>query len=376
MNDFILKTDCRHFRSDRPCAPHKLRGKVCATCDEYDSSANRVLIVKLGAMGDVLRTTCILRGVKEKFGAPVVWVTRPESVDLLRGNPFIEEVWVIDDALSSRLETEPFRAVINLDAERGSAAICAMARSPIKIGFSLDATGAVIPTNERARRWFLMGVNDELKRANRETYQKIVADIVGIPARDNELVFVLTAKEKKGAAAFAKKLLPKRRDKVIGFNTGGAERWKRKQWTFDGFLSLARKILDETDDCIILYGGRSEVAFNKRLKAKLKSARVLNVNTQKSVRDFAAMISLCDLLVTGDTLGMHLGAALGKPLVVIFGPTSSAEIEIYGRGCKVTPTIPCQSFYRPECKASPCCVETISPVNVFDSVQQALTENR
>jgi heptosyltransferase-2 len=189
-------------------------------------------------------------------------------------------------------------------------------------------------------------------------------------------VFVLTAKEKKGAAAFAKKLLPKRRDKVIGFNTGGAERWKRKQWTFDGFLSLARKILDETDDCIILYGGRSEVAFNKRLKAKLKSARVLNVNTQKSVRDFAAMISLCDLLVTGDTLGMHLGAALGKPLVVIFGPTSSAEIEIYGRGCKVTPTIPCQSFYRPECKASPCCVETISPVNVFDSVQQALTENR
>lgn len=370
-----LKTDCRHFRSDRPCAPHKLRGKVCATCDEYDSSADRVLIVKLGAMGDVLRTTCILRGVKNKFGAPVVWVTRPESVELLRGNPFIEEVWVNDDSLSAKLETEPFRAVINLDAERGSAAICAMARSHNKIGFSLDEDGAVAPTNEAARRWFLMGVNDELKRANRETYQKIVADIVGIPARNSELVFVLTDKERKSAAAFARKSLPKKRGKVVGFNTGGAERWKRKQWTFDGFLQLGRRILEETDDCIILYGGRSEVVFNKRLKAKLRSGRVLNVNTQKSVRDFAAMLGLCDVLVTGDTLGLHLGAALGKPLVVIFGPTSAAEIEIYGRGCKITPPMPCQSFYKPVCEASPCCMETISPVNVFNSVQQALIKN-
>jgi len=372
VNPIELKTDCRHFRSDRPCAPHKLRGKMCATCDEYDPSASRVLIVKLGAMGDVLRTTCILRGVKEKFGAPVVWVTRPESVALLQGNPFIDEVWVNDESLSSKLEVEPFRAVINLDAERASAAICATARSREKIGFSLDASGSVLPTNDEARRWFQMGVNDDLKRANRQTYQRIVADIVGIPASDNELVFTPATTEKKLAVEYAKKSLPPKRGKVIGFNTGGAERWKRKQWTFDGFAKLGRRILDETDDCIILYGGRSEVAFNRKLKAKLKSSRVLNVNTQKSVREFAAMLSLCDALVTGDTLGMHLAAALGKPLIVIFGPTSAAEIEIYGRGCKVTPTMACQSFYKPVCEASPCCVETISPDVVFDEVQRAL----
>jgi heptosyltransferase-2 len=375
MDSETLKTDCRHFRSDRPCAPHKLRGKVCATCDEYDPTASRVLIVKLGAMGDVLRTTCILRGVKERFGAPVVWVTRAESVDLLRGNPFIEDIWVADDSLPSKLEHEPFRAVINLDAERGSAAICAMARSQNKIGFSLDANGAVLPTNEAARRWFEMGINDELKRANRRTYQHHVADIIGIPAKDNELVFALTEREKQQAMAFAKKSLPKQRGKVIGFNTGGAERWKRKQWTFDGFKKLARRILEETENSIILYGGGSEVAFNNRLKLKLRSDRVLNVNTRKSVRDFAAMLSLCDVLVTGDTLGLHLAAALGKPLVVIFGPTSAAEIEIYGRGCKLTPTMPCKSFYKPVCEASPCCVETITPDVVFEAVQKATVQN-
>jgi heptosyltransferase-2 len=372
VNSLELKTDCRHFRTDRPCAPHKLYGKICATCDQYDPGASRLLIVKLGAMGDVLRTTCILRGVKDKFGAPIVWVTRPESVALLQGNPFIDQVWVNDQSLCCKLEVEPFRAVINLDAERASAAICAMTRSANKIGFSLDANGCVQPTNGAARRWFEMGVNDALKRANRQTYQQIVAAIVGIPPENNELVFKLTAAEKQWAATFARKFLSEKRGKVIGFNTGGAQRWKRKQWTFDGFARLGRRILDETAHHIILYGGASEAAFNQRLKAKLKSSRVLNVNTQKDARQFAAMLSLCDALVTGDTLGLHLAAALGKPLIAIFGPTSAAEIEIYGRGCKITPPVACRSYYQPVCEASPCCVETISPDAVFAEVQRVL----
>ena len=87
LPDYPLKTDCRHFRSERPCAPHKLRGKICPTCDEYDPTASRVLVVKLGAMGDVLRTTSILRGLKNKFLAPIVWVTRPESIERARSLP-------------------------------------------------------------------------------------------------------------------------------------------------------------------------------------------------------------------------------------------------------------------------------------------------
>jgi len=63
VNDFELKTDCRHVRWDRPCAPHKLRGKSCAGCDEYEPVARRVLVVKLAATGDVLRTTAFLPAI-------------------------------------------------------------------------------------------------------------------------------------------------------------------------------------------------------------------------------------------------------------------------------------------------------------------------
>ena len=52
MTDFDLKRDCRHVHWDRPCKPHKQRGKVCAYCDEYAPIRHRVLVVKLAATGD------------------------------------------------------------------------------------------------------------------------------------------------------------------------------------------------------------------------------------------------------------------------------------------------------------------------------------
>jgi heptosyltransferase-2 len=333
-----------------------------------------VLVVKLAAMGDVLRTTSILKGLRHKYQAPVVWVTRPESVDLLTHNALIDEVWPLDDSLPTRFEAEPFKAVINPDAERSSAAVAAMARTTERIGFTLDGNGHVTPLSEAARRWFSMGINDELKRQNNSTYQKIIAEVVGIPGGEGEIVLDLTDDERAKATRFAARALPRNSGPVIGFNTGGAGRWKRKQWSFGGFAELGARILRETDFSILLYGAAQEQEFNLQQEKILNSHRVINVNTQGSVRDFVVMLSVCDVLVTGDTLGLHVGAALRKQLVVIFGPTSAAEIELYGRGTKVVPDAECRSFYRQECEAVPCCVDTISADAVFAAVQRAVRE--
>lgn len=376
MLDPILKPDCAHFHSDRPCAPHKRRGKVCASCDEYEDAARRVLLIKLAAMGDVLRTTCILRALKAKHEAPIVWLTRPESAELLAHNPWIDEVWLLDQQIWQRLENESFLATVNVDAERQSASLCAMARSKRKFGFSLDANGDVLPLNDAARHWFHMGLDDDLKRQNHRTYQQIIAAIAEVPARENELVFALSGSEQTAAAQFASRFLPRKRGAVIGFNTGGGGRWKRKQWTMAGFTEVGARILRETDHCVLLLGGAQEVEFNRHLKTALNNPRVIDANTQRSVRDFGAMISLCDVLVTGDTLGLHIGAALGKHLVALFGPTSAQEIELYGRGTKITPTVACKSYYSPQCNADVCCVDTIQVETVYRAVIEAVNQRR
>ena len=102
MTDFDLKTDCRHVRWDRPCAPHKKRGKGCASCDEYEPVRSRILIVKLAATGDVLRTTSFLPAIHEQWpGARVTWLTRKSAAGLFDGNPLVDEVLTADDAITA-----------------------------------------------------------------------------------------------------------------------------------------------------------------------------------------------------------------------------------------------------------------------------------
>ena len=75
--------DCRYFLGDRPCCWHKQEGAVCI-CDRYTPIRERILIVKLDAMGDVLRTTTLLPDLAEVHpGATFTWITRPESLPLL-----------------------------------------------------------------------------------------------------------------------------------------------------------------------------------------------------------------------------------------------------------------------------------------------------
>jgi heptosyltransferase-2 len=56
----IVHTDCRHFRGDVPCTPHKKDGVHCESCPFYDPVDKKILIIKLGAIGDVIRTTPLL----------------------------------------------------------------------------------------------------------------------------------------------------------------------------------------------------------------------------------------------------------------------------------------------------------------------------
>jgi ADP-heptose:LPS heptosyltransferase len=74
-----------------------------------------------------------------------------------------------------------------------------------------------------------------------------------------------------------------------------------------------------------------------------------------------------------DTFSLHLGLALGKKIVALFGPTSAPEIEMYGRGTKMVPSVECQCYYKRSCVAEQSCMETIAPEQVFESLQQLLT---
>ena len=83
----VVHTDCRFYRGDLPCAPHKNEGVHCESCSYYEPFKEQILIIKLGAIGDVIRSTPLLQKLNEKFpSAKIHWLTQtpevvPSSVD-------------------------------------------------------------------------------------------------------------------------------------------------------------------------------------------------------------------------------------------------------------------------------------------------------
>jgi heptosyltransferase-2 len=90
------------------------------------------------------------------------------------------------------------------------------------------------------------------------------------------------------------------------------------------------------------------------------------------VLDFAALVGMLDALVTGDTLAMHIGIALGVPTVVLFGPSAPQEIELYGAGGKVVTPLDCAPCYRRECDNAPSCMDAIEMESVYAALKEAL----
>ena len=372
MNLADIHTDCCYFQTDRPCGPHKSTGVTCGACNNYDRVATKVLIVKLDAIGDVLRTTCILKAIKQKYPHSwVTWLTKNASLPLLDNNPYVVEVQAIEHHGLFLLMTTSFDVVINPDASSEASHYATLAKGREKFGFVFSEDGRLQPLNTSAEAWYLMGLNDEKKKQNTQTYQRIILDICELPTTDHPIIWAMNNEEFNYADQFAlRHKIHQNGAPVIGLNTGAGGRWKWKKWTVLGYMALIEKILERIPNAtILLYRGPDEQERNHELCINDRG-RVIDTGHDNSLREFGALVSLCDVMVTGDTMAMHLATALGKRIVALFGPTSADEIELYGRGVKVQPKeLSCLCCYLSDCEVKPACMEQISPSTVFEAVE-------
>lgn len=374
-----LRRDCRHFRSERPCRPHKERGVVCASCDVYDPVEQRITIVKLAADGDVLRTTAFLPGIRKQFPqARIRWLTLASAAPLFAANPYVDEVVVCDGrSVPASLWVEPQDIVYCPDADPQTAALASLltlAPDGRRIGFGIDDSGRVEPLSEAALQWYLLGISDTRKRANRETYQDLVGASLELPTPVlDRPVLVLEAAERTRAQHWfdrARSVHPGITT-WIGIVTGAGPRWPRKQWTLEGQTGFIRAQLDKQRG-IVLYGGPDEVERHRELGLACQGGAIIDAGTQNDLRTFAARLDRCDALVTGDTMAMHMATAFAKPSVVIFGPTSSAEIELYGSGEKVfAADLECLCCYS-LCDRTPSCMDLVSVAQVSEALENVL----
>jgi ADP-heptose:LPS heptosyltransferase len=371
----ILKSDCTYFPGDRPCVLNKREGLMCDSCTHYTVAKTRILIIKLDAVGDVLRTTSILHGLKEKHpSSEVTWVTRKSATPLFENNQFVDRVFAYEATETIlHLLVETFDIVINLDSAPDSAVLASASNGKEKLGYGINSKGDVVTFNPEAIHWLEMGAFDSIKKKNSRSFQDLMLDICRIKTNMKDIVLSLSDDEKTFAQTFAEQHRSLKKNVIVGLNTGASDRWQLKQWTLEGYEALIRLLLKKTKATILLYGGPLEKKRNAKL-SKLHPTRVLDTGSDNSLRQFFALIHLSDIFVTGDTLALHAATALKKKIVALFGPTSAAEIDSYnGQIIKIQSSLDCLVCYKPRCNFQPNCMNSIKPDQLFSIIQSELT---
>jgi heptosyltransferase-2 len=159
-------------------------------------------------------------------------------------------------------------------------------------------------------------------------------------------------------------------DPVVGLNVGAGGVFANKAWTPSGYAALARAVREELGGTAVILGGPDD---RSRAEQVLELAGGAAVDGGlHEVLDFAAIVGMLDALVTGDTLALHIGVALGVPVVAIFGPSAAQEIELFGGGRKVMSPVDCAPCYRRQCDVSPSCMEAIDTGTVFEALKETL----
>lgn len=371
-NNFLIRKNCRWFKGDVPCFP----GYKCENCTRFEPIEQRILIIKLGAIGDVLRTTPILPELKKRHpNCHITWIADKTSLALLK-NSYIDRTVEYGVEALIRILTEKFDIVYSLDKHPGAAGLAVLAKAGKKIGFVLDnATGNITYMGKSTEYAYQLGLDDNLKfRENQKTYQQITFEMLGLNWARQKYILELPNEIKDFGKRVVEGLAPEVKRPIVGFVTGSGNIWPLKRWTVKGFAELAEKLIEQKGALVILLGAEQDKQRNLEIQSHCKK-KIFLAPHNLSILEFAGVIANCDAIVTGDTAGLHIGLAVETPTVAIFGPTSWREVEMYDCGKIVIPKLDCAPCYRASCDISPNCMDSISVRDVFEALEEALSKN-
>lgn len=335
---------CQKFTGYKPCYPDH----NCWTdgCKDEISIGEKLLIINLDAMGDVLMTTAQLPALKRKFPTSTIyWVTLKNAKTLLYDNPFIYQVFEYNAESISILSQMKFDHVMNVDKSQRSCALLNILDAKNKLGFGLNEDGKIIPMNKGSYYNYNLGMDDNLKfKINTRTGQDYLAETLELDYKNEEYILNFTEAEEEFIKNFKIQNKLTDNDFIVGFNTGCSPLYPNKKMTVEQHISLIKKLISGEKYKIALFGGPEDTERNREIYSHF-NGELLNTPTTEGVRKGALYESIADVIITGDSFGMHLAIALKKYVIAWFGVSCWNEINLYGRGVKL---------YQDDLECSPC----------------------
>jgi len=363
---------CKHFKGDRPCKYYWIdRSWDCSICEHHNPFKERILLIKLDALGDVVRATALAEGIKKKYpNSELTWLTTNGAKFFVDSNPFVDRVLEYNSENARRLQFEKFNTIINLDKDPKATSMMMSFNSEDKRGYGLSSEGHAVPLNDGSKYHYNICLdNYGGKTKNTKSYQELIFSVAELDYDMEKPYFELGSEKYESF-----KSQHQWGGKTILLNTGCGPVYPHKKWTYNGFNKLIKLLLKDPENKIILCGSESEIERNNGLYEENKSDSLINATDSYNIEEFSYLINLSDVIVTGDTVGLHIAISLQTKIVSFFGPTPHQEINLFGLGKKlVREELECLNCYDQfPCPYDGKCMGLISADEVYKSIKELL----
>jgi heptosyltransferase-2 len=339
---------------------------------DWDPIGTRILLINLDAMGNVIATTSILPAIKRKYPeSTITWLTEKRTASLLQHNPLVDRIFTWEPENWLILQQMTFDVIMNVDKSRRSGSLAMSVRGKSKLGFGMNADGQIVPFTKEAYANYRLGLDDELKfRENRKTVSELQCEQFRLKYQGDEYILPLTEEEQAFCRQYAAEHgLAGPGDVIVGFNTGCSELYPNKKMTIEQHVALIQRLAAIHGLMLILVGGPEDTIRNAEI-ARRAGGAVLNTPTSEGLRRGLCYENLCDVVITGDSFGMHAAIGLRKHVIVWFGVSCPAEIDLFGRGVKLIPEgLACSPCWKRTCPYDLECMQMIDPDRIVREVE-------
>ncbi len=313
----------------------------------------RVLVVKLSSLGDILHALPVVHCLRLGLDARIDWVTQTEYTGLVAAFPDVERAigfprrGSLTDlgAFARELRTARYDLAIDLQGLLKSAFVTRLARARHRIGPSYHREGSRLFYHEVA------GPANRSRHALEQAFD-VVAHL-SLPRCETVFPISLSVPPMAG---------PRPWIALAPFS-----RWQSKNWPLDRFDELARRLWRARGGTLFLVGAPDDAAACEKLRG-LVGEHAVNMAGRTNLVELAGLLSAVDLLVSNDSGPMHLAAAVGTPVLALFGPTDPGLTGPWGaRNRVLTAPVACRPCRRRACGGPHGCMRDLA----VETVEQA-----
>jgi len=297
---------------------------------ELLKNVNRILVIRMGPLGETLQTTPVLKALRVRLKkAYLAIMVTEDRVELVSANPHLDAVVIYDSSvpkLINKLRKHLFQMALVLQPTFRLVLLTFLAGIKYRVGFETNRGGKLLLT---------VPVRNNHNQHETDRYLDIIRAI-GIQPVSREIEMEVTCEAEAWAREFLTRAGISSPRLLIGINPGGF--WIKRRWPKERFAQVADKLVAEYDAQILLTIGPNEIGLGEEIATLMRYKPVILSNT--TLMRIAAAYKQCNLLISNDTGPMHIGIAVRTPTIGLFGlsnpnkwgPIASKHSIIYRNG--------------------------------------------